>query len=1036
MNKKTVFLFFLSLFILTAFSETNSESTFKLGACFDGLTIDSLLPGYQSADYLIPGDRVLGIKRITPVKQGAIREYIGMTLDITDDIPKNCLIKTNDELEFFLKQVQPEDIVLLWILREGNQLQIYIPAVYKLPNEPLIFTDLQNHTSSITKIDILEAEDLLVTASLDKTVKVFDLNTGQMIKTLYPPFRMEKDGQILSCSISPSTKDIVCSVWLDVFKEDAVFYVFDYETATIKHTVKIPNISHHMQFSRDGKYLVVSLSLGHGIHLYDGRTFELLDHTNFNWDATSYWCDINLDGNRIITGSQSGGLYLYGIEDNKLVLMKHEERYCGDVIYNTIFSNDGEKIAVSFIDEIRNRIEVLSSETLKRLYNLNTSGIRENLFSLTWTENDLELVASGEGIDGKNKLYIWNKAGRGKRDEVPLNIEWVDHIRAYGDKICYSSYDPEWGIIADGMVVFQKKSINTQVIAESLQIDTNGTRLKFKIEDQDEAFIFDILKRQLVSEKDYLETFDYFPPITSTLNITNWKDSTNFKMDGEYFPMKQFEKSKVIAITADRKGILSGTDWNLRYYDSQKNIIWENTAPSITYYVNLIRGGFQCFAFFADGTFRWYRTCDGENLLNFFIDPQTLEWILWTQNGYYACSRNADRMLKWRINTDDRSASEIYDFSQYSERFHNTVITMQTILENKTDVELLYEGNKPFRQISDFEIPPEIAEINEKEISEDAVQLMITCKVGNIPEGILPVISLNGKKQLASGFHKEGNHFFIPIELVSGQNIISVQLQNREGILSKPKIICVEGNKREFLHRNFYLIAIGINDYEKYQNLNYCIKDAEETTRLFDEKRKNMDKTFSAFIFRDEDLNKSNLFALINKLKIEIAREDIFVFYYSGHGIASESKTGYDFSLVQTNGMLFPFKMIIEKLEELSSQNMLIMIDACQSGVLTDIITAGIIEDEMFRINRDTGINVFSSSQARENSIEIEILQNGLFTEALLNSFYSEDDKWISVRELAENIQIETEKICVQNGIATEYPKILTTGYDFVVAEE
>ena len=103
-----------------------------------------------------------------------------------------------------------------------------------------------------------------------------------------------------------------------------------------------------MQFSKDGRYLIVSLSLGHGIQLYDGRTYELLDHTHFNWDATSYWCDINSEGNRIITASQTGTLFLYGIENDQLVLLKQEERYRGNTIYNTIFSKDGDKIAISF----------------------------------------------------------------------------------------------------------------------------------------------------------------------------------------------------------------------------------------------------------------------------------------------------------------------------------------------------------------------------------------------------------------------------------------------------------------------------------------------------------------------------------------------------------------------------------------------------------------------------------------------------------------------------------------------------------------
>jgi hypothetical protein len=68
--------------------------------------------------------------------------------------------------------------------------------------------------------------------------------------------------------------------------------------------------------------------------------------------------------------------------------------------------------------------------------------------------------------------------------------------------------------------------------------------------------------------------------------------------------------------------------------------------------------------------------------------------------------------------------------------------------------------------------------------------------------------------------------------------------------------------------------------------------------------------------------------------------------------------------------------------------------------------------------------------------VETESVQHGLFTWSLLNSFYSGEDDLISVHELAENIKTETEKICEKYMITTNYPKILTTGYDFVIAGE
>ena len=277
--------------------------------------------------------------------------------------------------------------------------------------------------------------------------------------------------------------------------------------------------------------------------------------------------------------------------------------------------------------------------------------------------------------------------------------------------------------------------------------------MRFKANESDEFYIFDVLKRQLIPESAYREEFNSLPPITSTLDITDWKDSTNFKLDGQYFPMKQYEKSKVIAIHPDNTTILSGTDWHLRYYDDERTVIWKKHAPSITYYVNFVNDCKQTIAYFADGTFRWYRTEDGENLLNLFVNPQTHDWVLWTQNGYYCCSENADKHLKWRLNSDDKTASEVYAFSRYSEKFHNTLMTVQTLFENKTDVELLQERNQTLKKMEEFQAPLVIRRVNSEKINDHTIQIVVDFNPPSHTEkrndfSALPVVLINGKNKM------------------------------------------------------------------------------------------------------------------------------------------------------------------------------------------------------------------------------------------------------------------------------------------------
>jgi len=857
-----------------------------------------------------------------------------------------------------------------------------------------------------------------------------------LIKTFYPPFGTEKEGELISVSISPETKDIACGAWTNSWEKGGVIYIFDYETTRIKETIRIPNVSHHMQYSSSGKYLVVSLALGNGLQLYDGRHYTLLDHAKEGWKSTSYWCDIDVEETKIIAGSKLHGLYLYEINNDKLELVKHEKRYTDKMIYNVVFSNNGEKIAITFLDENQNKIEVLSSDTFEMYYSLNTTGVKDKLVSVAWSGNDKTLYAAGENEGRKTSLYYWEHGGRGKRESIPLNTEWIDHLLGYQNKIIYSSYDPVWGIIEDNREVYRNESscVGAKKLAETFEINKFGTVVKFRNSQTDEYFFFDVMNRQLISEAYYQDHFEYLPPITSTLDIVNWKDSNWVMLNGELLPKGEFEKSKVLSINPVTDQFLIGTEWNLICYNTLCSAEWSKTAPSIPYYVNTVKNGEQYVAIFGDGTIRWYRATDGELLLNLYIDQKTNEWILWTQNGYYACSKGMDKQLKWRMNTDKDNASLVYPFSQYAEKFHNTPLTIMTLFENKSDMELLYERDQLVRRIDDYQTPPEIKNIQAKEKAENSVQIIIEAATIS---ACSPIVYINEKRQNDITFTKEGTMITIETGLVTGTNKIAVQLKTESNILSEPKFLTLNGRQTDSVHRNLYLLAIGVNEYQKQQPLNYCINDAEKTAQIFEETHEKTRKIYNEQLITDENFNESTLNDYIASITGQIKKDDIFIFYYSGHGISNESEDNkYSFSMITAAGEYLPFQKLQEQLETIKAQNMLIMIDACQSGVLADTITKGIFEDEMVQLNRKTGINVFTSSQSRESSEEINSLKHGLFTYSLLNSFYSEDDELISIHEIASNLKEQVEITCEQQEKTPVYPKILMTGHDFIVGEK
>jgi hypothetical protein len=93
-----------------------------------------------------------------------------------------------------------------------------------------------------------------------------------------------------------------------------------------------------------------------------------------------------------------------------------------------------------------------------------------------------------------------------------------------------------------------------------------------------------------------------------------------------------------------------GTAWYLRRFDRQGQPVWQTQVHDTAWGVNISADGRLATAAFGDGTVRWYRYSDGQELLALFVHKETREWVLWTPDGYYDASPGGDRLIGWHLN--------------------------------------------------------------------------------------------------------------------------------------------------------------------------------------------------------------------------------------------------------------------------------------------------------------------------------------------------------------------------------------------------
>ena len=140
------------------------------------------------------------------------------------------------------------------------------------------------------------------------------------------------------------------------------------------------------------------------------------------------------------------------------------------------------------------------------------------------------------------------------------------------------------------------------------------------------------------------------------------------------------------------------------------------------------------------------------------------------------------------------------------------------------------------------------------------------------------------------------------INLVGGTNTITASATNKDKIESDPHSVEVYSDHSS-KSSVCYILSVGINQYKNPKmTLNYARPDAESFGKVMDEKG-SLFKNIELHNLYDGDASRINILKKLEELSAKIHQEDVFIFYYAGHGsmvdnqfffIPSESSRLYD----------------------------------------------------------------------------------------------------------------------------------------------
>lgn len=301
----------------------------------------------------------------------------------------------------------------------------FFPAYSSEPSpEPILKIDTGMHTAPITRIAVDRQERFLVTGSLDKTVKLWDIPSGRLINTIRPPIGEGDEGKIYAVAISPDASHIAAGGWTGPeWDKSTSIYIFDRAKGRLISRIKgLPEAIPHLAYSADGRYLVACLGGVNGIRVYhthpSGSYIPAFEDRAYG--DSSYWAGFSLSGGLVVS-SWDGYIRLY---DEKFRLIHKKKTVGGREPFGVGFSPDGKRVVVGFTDT--KNVDLYSGDDLSYISSLNTKDIDKGDFSKVSFSHDGRFILAGGTARksiGNEPMFIirkWDVANINTYHDIPV----------------------------------------------------------------------------------------------------------------------------------------------------------------------------------------------------------------------------------------------------------------------------------------------------------------------------------------------------------------------------------------------------------------------------------------------------------------------------------------------------------------------------------------------------------------------------------------------------------------------------------------
>ena len=856
-------------------------------------------------------------------------------------------VHSAEELKVAIEALQPGSKAQLWVGRGSqvfaSEVQVAAPTLV-----PVLMLDTGGHMAKIWKVAFTPDGRQLVSASDDKTIRVWDVATGKTVRTIRGEVATGHAGKIFAMALSQDGKWLAVGGWLANYtgtnrQDVGAIRLYDFASGRLVSLLKgHEDVVYGLAFSPDGLHLISGsfdktaiiwdVGAGKAEHRLQGHTAEI------------YTVGFTPDGKRAVTGSLDHELRLWSVETGVLLQPMTGHR---DKVYSLAVAPDGRIASGDLSGEIR-LWDGRTGAFLKRLDRQKTavgslsfspdgeallSGVaaqevgpfdchvydlasgreivsyrgHDNVVIATAISPDGRWAATGGGND--RAIQIWDLRTGTRRqgpDGQPLilggtgHAVWAVGFQVNGHQIAWGNTNSNPGGITPindrgplQHALTLPSANETLSSPQTLGPEVAGTFRRAMVRHGSWS-----LSQRKGGSYGYDAILDINEDSMLRASIERGPADGN--------------RHIAYSFTPDGETIVSGGSWGvITAYDragrrlgdfiGHDGDVWA-VAPSLDEHYLVSSSD--------DQTVRLWNLKTRELLVTIFRGTDG-RWIAWTPEGYYAGSPGADNIVGWQINKGANKAADYVTAEQLRDYLYRPDIVDRAIILGSAQ-QALREAKRTDHRLEDLLAieRPRFALAAPERATGGAATLTLTLEATADPVKEI-AIGVNGtnvpfdKKSVIESAGKGPQTVQVP--LFHGKNVIRVSAKNNGGETSKTLEILHEGEGALDHRGTLYVLAIGVSAYPNLGAI--CGDDRKATCDLPDAGQNAED--FAEFAVRrlqsshrnppvkrvmvngagvDLEPTAANITGQL-KLLSQAKANDTVVLFISGHG-DNEAKTG------------------------------------------------------------------------------------------------------------------------------------------------